>query len=43
MRRSSADIRHHRGKRQLTLRKMSCLSGVNESLLDQFELGKNEI
>jgi len=37
------NIRHHPGKRQLTLGKMARLSGVNESRLDQFELGKNEI
>ncbi len=37
------NIRHHRGKRQLSLSKLACLSNINESRLDQFELGKNEI
>jgi len=31
------------GRRRLPLRKLACLTSINESRLDQFELGKNEI
>jgi transcriptional regulator with XRE-family HTH domain len=37
------NIHHHRSKQKLPLRKLARLTSINESRLDQFELGKNEI
>ncbi len=37
------NIHQRRSERKLTLRKLAKLTGISESLLDQYELGKNEI
>jgi transcriptional regulator with XRE-family HTH domain len=37
------NIHHHRSQQKLPLRKLARLTSINESRLDQFELGKNEI
>ena len=37
------NIHQRRCERRLTLRKLSRLTGINEDLLDQYELGKDEI
>ncbi|MEZ5690690.1 MAG: helix-turn-helix transcriptional regulator [Rickettsiales bacterium] len=37
------NIHHYRIRQKMPLRKLSCLSGVSENLLDCYELGKYEI
>ncbi len=37
------NIRNERTKQKMPLHKLARLSGVNERLLDQYELGKGEI
>ena len=37
------NIHRHRRQQKLPLRKLARLTCINESRLDQFELGKNEI
>jgi transcriptional regulator with XRE-family HTH domain len=37
------NIHHHRSQQKLPLRKLARLTSINESRLDQFELGKNAI
>lgn len=37
------NIHQRRCEQRLTLRKLSRLTGISECLLDQYELGKNEI
>lgn len=37
------NIHQRRRERKLTLRKLAKLTGISEGLLDQYELGKDEI
>jgi transcriptional regulator with XRE-family HTH domain len=37
------NIHHHRSQQKLPLKKLARLTGISEPLLDQYELGKNEI
>lgn len=37
------NIHRHRSRQKLPLKKLARLTGISEPLLDQYELGKNEI
>ncbi len=37
------NIHRHRSQQKLPLRKLARLTGISEQLLDQYELGKDEI
>ena len=37
------NIHHYRARQKMTLRKLFCLTGIPEWLLDHYELGKNDM